>query len=97
LELRFFKGKLHEITYYYYYYKDVAKALVTKWGASKTPVRGEGGFYGNTATYGASKSIGAIITSEFLTCYFSGNIISTKGYIDEVDYSVCKELFLDKE
>ncbi|WP_124019529.1 hypothetical protein [Flavobacterium laiguense] len=95
LELRFFKGKLYKITCDYN--EDVAKVLDAKYGASKTPVKGEGGFYGNTAKYGTPESVGAIITSEFLTCYSSGNIISNKGYIDVVDYSVYKELFLDKE
>jgi hypothetical protein len=31
------------------YNEDVAKALAAKYGSSKTPVKGEGGFYGNTA------------------------------------------------
>jgi hypothetical protein len=95
LELRFFKGKLYKITCNYH--EDIAQALDTKYGASKTPVKGEGGFYGNTATYGAPETTGAIIKSEFLTSYSSGNIISNKGYVEVVDYSVYKELFLDKE
>jgi hypothetical protein len=95
LELRFFKGKLYKISCDYN--EDVAQALDTKYGASKTSIKGDGGFYGNIATYGTPEATGAIIKSEFLTCYSSGNIISNKGFVEVVDYSVYKELFLDKE